>query len=221
MCTEFGIDLEIQENRVNVLVIETPNIFAHVIDMLINQMEGKEGSFILSEKDTIMTLGKTAEIIVNPFAIDCNEKRIQQKLYQELISEMKDSMMEQTVKLQGDMISYLEELLSRSPYFLEFDVEDNMAGLLKLCHVEIADQEDTLVGKIASYMKALKRFCSISTLFFVNLKSYVTQSEMEELYQCAFYEKINLILLENTQKEKLENETVCILDQDMCIIDVD
>ncbi|MCM1124772.1 MAG: type II-A CRISPR-associated protein Csn2, partial [Eubacterium sp.] len=93
MCTEFGIDLEIQENRVNVLVIETPNIFAHVIGMLINQMEGKEGSFILSEKDTIMTLGKAAEIIVNPFAIDCNEKRIQQKLYQELVSEMKDSMM--------------------------------------------------------------------------------------------------------------------------------
>lgn len=221
ICTEYGIDLEIQENRVNVLVLEARDIFARVVEALMIQIEGKPGIFILSDKDTIMKLDKVAEIIVNPFVIDCNEKRIQQKLYQELTNEMQESMMEQTVQLQGNIISYLEELLQKSPYFLEFDVEDNMAGLLKLCRVGITDQEETLAGKIASYMRALKQFCAISVLFLVNIKLFVTQSEMEELYHCAFYEKINLILLENTAREKLDNETICILDKDMCIINVD
>lgn len=220
-CIEYGIDLEIQENKVSVLVIEAPDVFARFIDMLMVQMEGEPGNFILSDKDTIMKLDKVAEMIVNPFVIDCNEKRIQQKLYQELMNEMQESMLEQTVKLQGDIISYLEELLQRSPYFLEFDVEDNMAGLLKLCRVGIASQEETLAERIASYMRALKQFCAVSTLFLVNIKLFLTQAEIEALYQCAFYEKINLILLENTAREKLENETICILDKDMCIINVD
>lgn len=218
ICTKYDIDLELQENRVNVLVIEAPDTFAYVIYALIMQMKGEPGIFILSDKEKILTLGKAAEIVVNPFAIDCNEKRIQQKLYQELTNEMKESMLEQTVKLQGNIIKYLEELLQRSPYFLEFDVEENIAGLLKLCCVEIVDREETLVGKIANYMRALKRFCSVGTLFCVNLKLFLTQAEMEELYKNAFYEKINLVLLENTVREKLENETICILDKDMCII---
>lgn len=221
MCTEYGIDLKIQENRVNVLVIEAPEIFARIVDALMIQIEGNLGFFILSDKDTIMKLDKVAEIIVNPFVIDCNEKRIQQKLYQELTNEMLESMMEQTAQLQGNIISYLEEVLQKSPYFLKFDVEANMAGLLKLYRVGIADQEETLAGKIASYMRALRQFCAIKVLFLVNLKLFVTKAELEELYQCAFYEKINLILLENISRAKLENEMICILDKDMCIINVD
>ncbi len=220
-CTEYGIDLKMQENKVNVLVIEAPDIFAGIVDILMDQIEGKSGNIIISNKDIIMKLDKVAEIIINPFVIDCNEKRIQQKLYQELTNEIQESMMEHTAQLQGSIISYLEELLQKSPYFLEFDVEDNMTGLLKLCHVGIADQVETLAGKIANYMKALKQFCAINILFLVNIKLFVTQEEIEEIYQCAFYEKINLVLLENTAREKLANETICILDKDMCIINVD
>lgn len=40
-----------------------------------------------------------------------------------------------------------------------------------------------------------------------------------ELYKFAFNEKMNLILLGNS--EKLEGESFCILDKDMCIINVE
>lgn len=153
--------------------------------------------------------------------IDCNERKIQQKLYQELVDEMNVAMVEDIIHLQGEIISYLEKLIKRVPYPLDFDVEENMAGLLKLCHVEIDDQGEILVEKIMSYIKALKQFCNVNIIFFVNLKSYLSQQELEELYKFTFYEKISLILLENSAKEKLENESICVWDRDLCIINIE
>lgn len=220
VCSEYGIDIEIRENEVNVLVVESPNIFSLIINELICQLEGESGKFILSEQDVIKSISKEAEIIVNPFIIDCNERRIQQKLYQELSDEMNETMIEKTIKLQGEMITYLEDLIQRVPYPLEFDVEENMTGLLKLCHVEIDDQEQVLAGKIMNYIKVLKQFCNIHIIFFVNLKSYLLAQELEELYKYASYEKISLILLENSAKEKIQNESICVLDKDLCIINI-
>lgn len=220
VCSEYNLDLEIKENKVNVLVIESPDIFSEVIVELINQTGGEPGKFILSDLDNVKIIGKEAEIIVNPFVLDCNEKRILQKLYQELADEMNDSMMEQTVHLQGEMISYLEKLIRKVPYLLDFDIEENMTGLLKMCHVGIDSQAGTLVEKIMSYIRALRDFCRIHLIFFVNLKRYLKQSDLEKLYQFSFYEKIGIILLENSFKEKIENESVCILDRDLCIIKI-
>ena len=217
---KYGIDMEIRENMVNVLVVEAPDIFSRVIEELMCQIEGEPGTFILSEQDVIKTISKNADMIVNPFRVDCNEKRIQQKLFQELSVIMNESFGERTVYLQGQIISYLEELLQKVPYPLDFDVEGSMPGLLKMCHVEVVNQGDTLVEKIVNYMKALRQFCAIKVIFAVNLKLYLTLTELIELYKFVFYEKISLILLEHSDKGKLEGESICILDKDMCIINV-
>ena len=180
---KYGIDMEIRENMVNVLVVEAPDIFSRVIEELMCQIEGEPGTFILSEQDVIKTISKNADMIVNPFRVDCNEKRIQQKLFQELSVIMNESFGERTVYLQGQIISYLEELLQKVPYPLDFDVEGSMPGLLKMCHVEVVNQGDTLVEKIVNYMKALRQFCAIKVIFAVNLKLYLTLTELMELYK--------------------------------------
>lgn len=221
ICSEYGIDLEIQENRVNILVVESPNVFSSIIDELICQMKGEPGTFILSEQDVIKVISKEAELIVNPFGVDCNEKRVQLKLYQELANEMSESMIEETIHLQGQMISYLDTLLQKAPYPLEYDIEENMTGFLKWCRVGIDNQGETMAERLMNYIKILSCFCNIKIMFFVNLKSYLSQFELEEIYKCGFYTKINMILLENVQKEKLENESICILDKDLCIINVE
>lgn len=166
LCSEYGIDLEIRENKVNVLVIESPNIFSLMINELICQMGGEPGRFILSEQDVVKNIAKEIEIIVNPFVIDCNERRIQQKLYQELVDEMNEAMVEDTTHLQREIISYFEKVIKRVPYPLDFDVEENMTALLKLYHVAIDVQSEVLVVRIMNYIKVLKQFCNIRFIFF-------------------------------------------------------
>ena len=55
-------------------------------------------------------------------------------------------------------------------------------------------------------------------LAFVNLKTYLTDDELRELYKEAFYRKMHLLLLENSIESELEEEIVHIVDRDLCVI---
>ena len=53
----------------------------------------------------------------------------------------------------------------------------------------------------------------------VNIKQYLTENEISELYKLAMYSKIQLVLIEfNMYGEKSEYEDIYIIDKDSCII---
>lgn len=214
----YGIDIEICENEVNLLCIEKKKSFADLIQEMLDQKNGKDGQFILSEKDKIINMAKEVEIIINPFVLDCNEKRVQQKLYQEVYEQAVSKYLLETTELNAKIISYLEKITLSVPYDIIFDLEENIQGMLKIYGVRIEQQTSSLLEKITDYLKILVRMCRIKIYIFVNLKTYLDPEDLKKLYEFAFYEKLNIILIENQVIEKINCEKVCILDQDMCII---
>lgn len=214
----YGIDIEVCENEVNLLCIEQKTSFAVLIQEMLDQKNGKDGQFILSEKDKIINMAKEVEIIINPFVLDCNEKRVQQKLYQEVYKQAVSNYLPETTELNAEIISYLEKITLSVPYDIIFDLEENIQGMLKIYGVRIEQQTSSLLEKITDYLKILVRMCRIKIFIFVNLKIYLDPEDLKKLYEFAFYEKLNIILIENHVTEKINCEKVCILDQDMCII---
>ena len=81
---DLGRPIELDCHRATEWVIESPELFVQYTQMLYRQMESEEGKFVLSENDEILDFPKQAEIILNPFALDFNDRRIQKKLYSEL-----------------------------------------------------------------------------------------------------------------------------------------
>lgn len=214
----YGIDIKVCENEVNLLCIEQKKSFVVLIQEILDQNNGKDGQFILSEKDKIINMAKEVEIIINPFVLDCNEKRVQQKLYQEVYEQAVSNYLPETTELNAEIISYLEKITLSVPYDIIFDLEENIQGMLKIYGVRIEQQTSSLLEKITDYLKILVRMCRIKIFIFVNLKTYLDPEDLKKLYEFAFYEKINIILIENQVTEKINCEKVCILDQDMCII---
>lgn len=216
--SEYGIDMEICENEVNLLCIERKTSFTVLIQEMLDQKNGKDGQFILSEKDKIINIAKEVEVIINPFVLDCNEKRVQQKLYQEVYEQAVSNYLPETTELNAEIISYLEKITLSVPYDIIFDLEENIQGMLKIYGVRIEQQTSSLLEKITDYLKILVRMCRIKIFIFVNLKTYLDPEDLKKLYEFAFYEKLNIILIENQVIEKINCEKVCILDKDMCII---
>ena len=60
--------------------------------------------------------------------------------------------------------------------------------------------------------------CDIKCFLFVNLKSYLNKDELLELYKHVYYKKINIMLLESTCRERLDNEVLHIVDEGLCRI---
>lgn len=214
----YGIDIEVCENEVYILCVEQKKSFAALTQEILDQKNGKEGNVILSEKDKILNITKEVEIIINPFVLDCNEKRIQQKLYQEVYEQAVGNYLPETTELNAEIISFLEKITLSVPYDIIFDLEEKIQGMLKIYGVRIEQQTSSLLEKIIDYLKILVRMCRIKIFIFVNLKTFLDPGDLKKLYEFAFYEKMNIILIENQVTEKINCEKVCILDQDMCII---
>lgn len=221
--SDYGIEMEIKENKVNVLILESPVLFANAVREFKEQCSNDNGCFILSDKEKIMRLDKIAEIILSPFTLECNSRKVIQHLYQEICDYANDNLQEETGRVYSQLALYMEKLIDGMPYSLSYSMEENITGLLKLGNVKIEEAELPLLEELVNYIQLMSRLCAVKILIFVNLKCYLSEEELSLLYEIAFYNKIQLVLLENTQRASTQkflsdNENTCIMDRDMCII---
>jgi CRISPR-associated protein Csn2 len=215
---DYDLSVEFEENKVNVLVIESPTVYSKLINDLIMQTNGDLGGFVLSEAESILKIDKEIEFIFNPFTVDLNNRKILNKLYQELNSIGNEELIEETYQVHGKIIDYLDVLSNKVPYNLKFNLEMDIPSLLKAYSLEIDESGESLLNKLVDYIRAMHQICRISIFIFLNIKQYLTDMEIQQLYEFVFYEKVNILLLESKFDKQLSNECVIILDKDLCQI---
>lgn len=220
MYPDYSISFELCENEVPVIVIENPQIFSKLVKEFLLQSNGQEGGFILSEADKIRNISKETQIILNPFSLDCNEKRIIQKLYQEIEIIASEKYVEDSGRLHGEIVEYLDTLLNNIPYATTYCLNENVPALLKAYGVQIDTQADSFLESVINYLRVLNSLCHIEVVICVNLKTFLSDEQILQLYEFVFYQKMYLVLFENNQRKILKGEKTCILDKDQCIIHV-
>jgi CRISPR-associated protein Csn2 len=218
---EYNIELNLLENQVQILVIENPTMMQKISSDLWNQVNGETGEFILSEAEKIYPISKKVNFIMNPFALNCNDRKIISKLYQELSGLAEEEYYEKTAQLNGELVRYIDMLTSSLPYHLKFDLDLDVVGLLKNFDVEIASSADTMLEHVIEYIRLMHQMCHVEVFATMNIKQYFSEKEIQGLYEFAFYEKINLLLIENSFSKKKECEKILIFDKELCKIKLD
>lgn len=215
---EYGLDIDFKENEVYVVIIEHPIILSEIIDEIYRQSNGGDGNFVISENDKLLTFNKEIALILEPFTINCNDKRILTRLYQELKTQVDEYMSEETMNLNSIIYDYLDKATLKVPYLTTYKLDFDIAGLFKLLDVELECIEESLFEKIINYVKAITQLCGFKYVIFLNLKNFLTINELKSLYEFAFYNKISLILLESSLHTIVQGEKTCIIDKDRCLI---
>lgn len=216
---ELGLEIELKENIVSVIVVENISMRLPLIEELYSQSIGKDGNWLLVENEKRYDLSKKAEVILEPFSLDLNNKKVKTKLYQEIKTVAQEYMFSQGVELHSDICKYLETVFEKLPYPIKYEQEWNVLELLKAYGVELVEECDSVCEKLFHYIKLLNELCGIHIFVAVNLKQYLTKDQLFELYKMEKYIKIQLVLIEScVQTERMEGEEVYILDEDRCII---
>lgn len=216
---ELGLEIELKENVVSVIVLENVALRLHILEELYLQVNGKDGNWLLAENEKNYELSKKAEIILEPFSLELNNKKVKMKLYQDIKTISQDCCFAQGLEVHSHICNYLESLLERMPYPVKYEEEWNILELLKAYGVELVEECDSICEKLFNYIKLISQVCGISIFITVNLKQYLTDEQIRELYKLAMYSKIQLVLIEfNMFNEKFDCEELYILDKDHCII---
>lgn len=200
-------------------IIESPEIFSEYIQELNGQLAGEEGRFVLSENNKELDLAKKADMVINPFSVDVNSRKILNKLYQELTGlSREEQMYTKTLELFRYIQEYMLDLEQCTSYILEFDQEIDIAALLKAVNVHYEVKDVDFLEKIVQYIKIMVAVAGTKLFVIVNLRSYLTDLQMQNLIQECEYQDIKILFIENQQRSCMKGGKRYIIDIDKCEI---
>ncbi|MBR6150554.1 MAG: type II-A CRISPR-associated protein Csn2 [Lachnospiraceae bacterium] len=217
----YAVELELTESFPAVLVVENPEMFQRLLGDFWNQLEGGEGDWILSHQGKNVLISKAAVGIYNPFMLDCNDKRILNKVYAELTDIAINNYPVEMAELNEKIVNIIDGFLQNVPYHLESQVDLDIGGLLKLYGIKFEMNQESLLERIMDYIRAMREVCHVEVFVFVNLKQYLSTGEIGHLYEFSAYEKISLLLIEGSYKKSNFLEKIWIYDQDLCMIKIE
>ena len=212
----FENEIIFDANNINVLVIEDSKLFVNIIDMINDKIKKIDNDevFLVDENNNEMDMDKKAFILLDLFNIEYNTKKILDKIYDiisENISKNQDYEMEKiTLRLRDYLINEINEL----PF--EFIIKDEIKvnDILKLYSLKI-DSENyiTILEKVELVIEMLSILKVADLLIIPNLKLYLSDEELVELYKYSMYNNIKLLVIERNQCEKLDYEEVLVIDK--------
>lgn len=215
---ELFLNINIEENKPAVLTIENPKVMTEVIGQLYELCNSGEGDFVLSEGGKQLSFERTTEIIINPFQIDFNSRKVQSKLYSELL-DAEINYVEEKAIIQSLIIEYLDKLTQNVPYeMISNDLDLDSMKLFKMFEVRIEAQCNSLLERLVEYTKILSRLLRKRLLVFVSISSYLDTNELNALYEICNYNKMKVLLIESHELYLPFHTKTYIIDKDKCMI---
>ena len=184
--SQYNIKVDVEEGKISVLVIEHPIIMREVLLELETQLQGESGGFVLSVDYEPVPISKKLVLIKNPLDIDYNNKKILIKLYQNIVDEEKMQYCMERDKVDKAYLEYLRELCLLSPLPLAYDERLSLEELIKSAHVVIDYTTGNYVENLWLYIKAMGDLLHIKVFVFVNLKCFLSNEELDLLYNNVF-----------------------------------
>lgn len=218
---KYGFYCEIKKEKINIISIEKPCVLTDLLSNLWNQFIGETGEVIISEQEREIQVNKSVDLIMNPFSVDCNDRRIINNLLKEVQSIAFEKYYEKCESVNREILLLLDEMLSGMPYDLDHILELDIIGLLKLYNLSVINDADSFLEKLINYMKVMHRVCQNEIFIFYGLRQFFDDKELEGLYQFIEYEHLICVIIEGQFLGKRNGLEEClIVDRDLCIINV-
>lgn len=217
---EYGITLELDEDRPTIFVIEEKQMRLKIITELYRQCLGEAGSFVLSADNQTLKIQKMSDILLSPFSIDHNNKKVIAKLYQEIQDYGNENFYDLKQKINSDILVLLDKIMLNVPYNITTAVDLNLVELCKLYNVQLEETGNTLIQQLTDYICVMSQLCGCKVFVLLNFTMYLSGEDLKYLYEFSAYQKIYLLLIEYSMPVLIANEKGCILDKDGCIIEI-
>ena len=101
---------------------------------------------------------------------------------------------------------------------LTFDEELGMSAILKGVNMRYEEQEMDFFEKLVSYIKIVVKVLAVKLVVFVNIRSYLTDEQMQALCKEMTYQEVKGLFIENQERSCVEGVRRYIIDKDKCEI---
>lgn len=206
-----------EEGKINVLEIYNKKLFYNLITILNENDNGQEDNQIVLFEDGIrVSIEKNVFVLTDMFNVDFNSKKITNKLYNLLAENIKNRQDNELENISLELRNYLIEEINELPFEFNMKSELELSDLLKAFDLKIDTMCYTSVVEKIEFFIAIISILKIATILVIpNLKTYLDDDELLEIYKYSIYNNVKLLVIESkSSDELLKYETKNIIDEE-------
>lgn len=179
-------------------------MFSNVVESFNNILIGenaKEG-IILEEDEKLIDMSKNVIIIVDPFNMDFNSRQILNRLFEDIIKTytLEDELRMEMQEFYQHITSNIYNITADYPFEIIIKDECKLQDILKNVSLKIDSKYySSLAEKIMGIIDISSSLNLFKLLIFVNLKTYVDNEKLEEIYKYSLYKNQKILIVENKE----------------------
>jgi len=148
-----------------------------------------------------------------------NSKKILGSALKDIEASICENYFDKFQEINTDILNLLDQAILDLPYDISFDCIKDIKDVIKICDITFQEKQLSLLEKITDYIKLESKILKLKCIIFVNLHRFLDDDEIMLLYKEAFYQKVQLIMIESHEITKKSCERVHIIDRSQCIIE--
>lgn len=215
---EIDKQIDFAENPIWRLIIEEPTEFYKLVSELNRQMKGEDGCFVLSESGNMLELEKSCLLIYDFYNFSLNNAKTDKLISTHIINIMREmDIIQPLVQMNKSLIEINDKILENIGLPITFEAELTIEKLVKISEFSI-EEEQTLLGKILTYIDIMIELKNIKCVVFVGIEQVLSFQDIETLIREMKYKNICLLLIESRESGNSLDIGQIIVDKDLCII---
>lgn len=207
--------------KIPVVVVEEPTALSEILRDIASSMEGNEERSMLFDEEKPVSFSSHAELLSSFFPLSLNKKTILNKIAAALEKEaLSPEQYQATIQLMAGTEAYLSSLAEAFDCNLSF-AKISPSSLIRASGMEIVEDYTSLPEKLLDYFEIVREFDREKVFFTVNLRSFLSEGEVDAFFQSVVMHGFSVIMFENKEYQRSKWEKRLILDADLCIIETE
>lgn len=188
----------LNNEKIMSIEIENKNYFYRIVSNLYSIINGdiQEDITIYDNDNKELNISNKIKIFVDFFNIDFDSKKYTNDINKYIINEMDENDKVNLIKSYNKLISTFLKILNKSELPLQILEEITIDNIIKNLKLTI-NSKNTLLENLMLIIELEKTLKTNNLLIFINLKQYLNNQELIELYKYAIYNSINIILIDS------------------------
>lgn len=211
--------IELKGEGVPLISIEDPAALYGILSEMKEEGSLGVGRFVLSEGEKILDMRKRFLLVLHPWDMDMNDRKIITKLVSQMAGTAQgEQFFQKTGRLGNELVSWMEEVTGEIPLPIAYDLDIDWEGLIKSFHIHLDDGGLMLEERMISFMKIWNHFCGETAFCFYGFRNLLPAERRELFYENAKEEELQFFLLEGPVHDIIQKEDAFIIDKDLCQI---
>lgn len=216
-CNYVDNSIIFEDDKINVIEIENKKFFYRFVRDLYSISNGDvlEEFVCLDDNNMEINLVNKIKIINNYFELDFTSKKYGVEIIKKLVSNINDEDKDAIIMLQNRIYQKVNKQLQKFDIPLLISNDIDIVTILKSLKIEIHDYDDIL-NNILLLIDIEKTFNLSNILIFINLKQYLSDKELKELYKYSIYNGVKILLVDSQHYNNVNNfEKKLYIDTDL------